>query len=744
LKDTYKKKVIVSLYVLGIISLLSFLLNFFETTSLKDSLVEKPDNSVSYCDQLSYKNSQYHNLSNLTSIDIEISDNKEWNVNLFKAFISLKDNNYVISEKYKKEFNSEVTFHYNNQDACKFDATTRIHGDLGDHLQANNGVVEASLNVKLLNGNVDNITKFILFIPKTRNSENEIFTTSFLRSLNFKSPETRFISTKVNNEQVEYLFQEKISKEFLEKNNLREAPIVEFYENNMWKKVLENQGNVYENLFFFAKVNNTNFMLKNINNFSTGLNALYLLNSNLLKIEWNNSGVKKVFYEVDYNKIFNNEELGMFDASLIGLNAAHGLYLNNRKFYFEPLEEKLIPIYYDGNSQFLSNGEYDIISTLREAKNLQTIIESANVLVNYLEKNNLDIDDLHAELNNYGYEISKMEIKLLIQQFVKNIKVIKNYDIKDSFPKKSIAMKPALPSKYFEIIKDELLLCESSTCKDITILETKKIIRNDFNSNGLDFKLIQNNSIAKGKFEYTKIPTAKIIKINDPEIVINQENKIISINLNSPDQRVVFIDGEMKNWEVNIDHKLNLPTSQIRNDKNLLTGCVTFKDMKFIDLKVTIKNAFCEDGLNFISSTGTIANLFSEESSFDGIDLDFSNLKIKYIKVKNSKNDCIDMSYGKYELGKLDLENCGDKGVSIGEKSNVTIDEALINRSYTGIAVKDGSYSKIQSLNSTKAMECINIFQKKQEFGPAKLSVNNLNCNENKIIIQEGSQLEND
>ena len=86
MKDTYKKKVIVSLYVLGIISILSLVLNFFETTSLKESLVENSDINLGYCNQLSYKNSQYHNLSNLTSIEIEISDNKEWNVNLFKAF----------------------------------------------------------------------------------------------------------------------------------------------------------------------------------------------------------------------------------------------------------------------------------------------------------------------------------------------------------------------------------------------------------------------------------------------------------------------------------------------------------------------------------------------------------------------------------------------------------------------------------------------------------------------------------
>ena len=42
---------------------------------------------------------------------------------------------------------------------------------------------------------------------------------------------------------------------------------------------------------------------------------------------------------------------------------------------------------------------------------------------------------------------------------------------------------------------------------------------------------------------------------------------------------------------------------------------------------------------------------------------------MKKLEVKNSNNDCIDVSMGNYIIEKVIIENCGDKGVSVGEKS---------------------------------------------------------------------------
>ena len=88
----------------------------------------------------------------------------------------------------------------------------------------------------------------------------------------------------------------------------------------------------------------------------------------------------------------------------------------------------------------------------------------------------------------------------------------------------------------------------------------------------------------------------------------------------------------------------------------------------------------CEDSINFIRVNGSLDNLYISESKSDGFDADFSKLKINNIKIFDSGNDCIDFSYGEYELINVKLSGCGDKGVSIGEKSTVKLEKAYCRK----------------------------------------------------------------
>ena len=59
-------------------------------------------------------------------------------------------------------------------------------------------------------------------------------------------------------------------------------------------------------------------------------------------------------------------------------------------------------------------------------------------------------------------------------------------------------------------------------------------------------------------------------------------------------------------------------------------------------------------------------------------------------------NDCVDLS-GVLKIVSVDLETCSDKGVSIGEKSQVIIENSTIDKTNIGIAVKDSSQLKINN-----------------------------------------------
>ena len=162
-----------------------------------------------------------------------------------------------------------------------------------------------------------------------------------------------------------------------------------------------------------------------------------------------------------------------------------------------------------------------------------------------------------------------------------------------------------------------------------------------------------------------------------------------------------------------------------RMDQSSLTGCITFLDSYIKNIDIFIKDAQCEDAVNFIRSKGKINNIEIYNSKSDAVDMDFSDLKINSIKIDRAGNDCVDVSFGKYIFKKIELNKCGDKGVSVGEISNVKIIYSLISNSQTAIATKDSSVSKINEIRSINNNVCIENFNKKKEFNGGITYINN-------------------
>lgn len=160
------------------------------------------------------------NFNDIKSLQIDINDSNGWYRNLISAYFSEE---IIMKREFKNYFLGKVKINILDKE-CSYDAEVRINGDFKDHIEIEN--LNASLDVKLLNGNILGIVKFKLFIPETRYSDNEIFVTSVLEELNFTVPRTSYINVNINNfgEKI-YIFQEKVVKELLEFHSFREGPI---------------------------------------------------------------------------------------------------------------------------------------------------------------------------------------------------------------------------------------------------------------------------------------------------------------------------------------------------------------------------------------------------------------------------------------------------------------------------------------------------------------------------------------
>ena len=121
----------------------------------------------------------------------------------------------------------------------------------------------------------------------------------------------------------------------------------------------------------------------------------------------------------------------------------------------------------------------------------------------------------------------------------------------------------------------------------------------------------------------------------------------------------------------------------------------------------------------------------------------FSNGNIKNISFDNIGNDALDFSGTNSYIENIMMRNIGDKGISAGEESKINIKNISIKNSYIGIASKDNSIIQGENININDSDIGLAAYQKKSEFGPGKIELNNIvlkNINKD-FLLEEFSTL---
>ena len=82
----------------------------------------------------------------------------------------------------------------------------------------------------------------------------------------------------------------------------------------------------------------------------------------------------------------------------------------------------------------------------------------------------------------------------------------------------------------------------------------------------------------------------------------------------------------------------------------------------------------------------------------------------------------------KLQIINLVTKNCGDKGLSVGEKSNVVVNEFYSSNSEFGAVSKDSSVTKINKARISNNKYCIAAYNKKQEFAGSIIKIKDADC----------------
>ncbi|NUO03034.1 MAG: right-handed parallel beta-helix repeat-containing protein [Saprospiraceae bacterium] len=161
----------------------------------------------------------------------------------------------------------------------------------------------------------------------------------------------------------------------------------------------------------------------------------------------------------------------------------------------------------------------------------------------------------------------------------------------------------------------------------------------------------------------------------------------------------------------------------LREDGWILTGAVNFYESEVRLYRCIFRRNHCEDALNIIRSHFNLEECQFINTFFDAFDSDFCKGEVLNCTFRDIGNDAMDFSGSVATIRNCRAIRCGDKGISTGEESDVTVLGATIENANIGAASKDFSTLFIRDITLKNCAQGFAAYQKKPEFGGAHIVV---------------------
>lgn len=406
-------------------------------------------------------------------------------------------------------------------------------------------------------------------------------------------------------------------------------------------------------------------------------------------------------------------------------NEVYEKHLNQKNFnslkYFNLYENHL-------NIRAFNNGNIEIKNLTNTKIKIKSIIIDD---LNYLKKTNFSIEPSKYTLiseKNFNLGVSpnlnsKIKIKYSFDNEIDN-------KIYETFIEEKILLIDD-NTKFFNFKKNGVLINE----KNIIFDSKEYLISNPIHipdSYNLVIKAGANLKFSKDSY---------IFGNNVSLSFLGEKNKNIYLTSLEESWKGIHIIGNKKKSKINFTKFSNL--NYFNNSKFNLTGGINFYD-SFVDIKNSdFSKSYSEDMLNLIHSKFNISNCNFSNNSSDAIDSDYSEGLISGSTFQNVKGDAIDTSGSSVIISDVSINNVVDKGISVGEKSNVKVINTSIFNTSIGIASKDSSIVTGNNLTIKKSKKYdLASYNKKKIFNGGNIDISNvksdkkfLSQNKSKIII---------
>lgn len=660
----------------------------------------------------------------------------------------------------------------------------RLKGDLLDHLDTEKWSFRITIKD---NKTIDGMKEISLQAPERR-GVNEWLYYKLLEMEGLIALRYIPVEFYLNNKLLgEYTIEESFSKELLENNNKTEGPIIKIDEDLSWSIISERQGINFLDFKLIANVDafSMNSILKDeqeYQKFITGREMLYQsLNESITDI-YDLEKLAKFMAIIDlmgahhgfiehnmrfyYNPITSLLEPIGYDANagepinLLSYNIITdynwlNLNLKNTNFikkyiqnivkfsnndYINKILALDIPV--NTNREVIMYNQEQINKILNPITAIQAYAEIYDDQILKIKIGNIQKLPIEIlELNYNGVKISENE---------NNTKILWSDNTRVTFIEYEFKMPQGFEYNYKNIEKLDITYKILGTDKlkseivhpypqTTDISEELNIKESNFDT--FDFMSYRNSIIITGEhtinktlvvpkgFILTAYPGTKIDLVNNATIIsyspVNfigtSEEPVTIMSSDGTGQGLTLLQAENESV---IDNVIFYNLSEPRQGNWHLTGAVTFYEspVKITNSRFLSSNA--EDALNIKNSEFNISNNLFKNTKSDCLDLDFTTGTISNSEFTNCGGDGLDTSGSIITINNVKINKTGDKGISIGEASIATINDAKISNTYLGLASKDSSIINAQGVIFTNNTYDLTAYQKKEEYGPSNITIN--------------------
>ncbi len=339
---------------------------------------------------------------------------------------------------------------------------------------------------------------------------------------------------------------------------------------------------------------------------------------------------------------------------------------------------------------------------------------------------------------NMKWMVANFDIKKMIKEVYLNYNILGNPNTK----------KTSIRERNFESINiSKKMPFGNSNIADIdwiTISHEKKIIKIASGE-----QIVKNSILFPKEYQVYILPGTMLTLQNNANLLFqgpvfiegDKDNPVIIQSNKEKGGGLLVLNSENRSKLKNVlFYGLSTPKYKDLN----LSGSITFYESD-VDISNVIFNNNYEgdDYLNIIRSKFTINDSIFKKILFDAVDFDFCDGLITNTIFEEIGNDALDFSGSTAKIDNIIVNNIHDKVISAGEESYITILDTQINNSNFGLVSKDRSEILANNIEFNNVNYIAAAYQKKSEFGPSKININNHRVVEgdSEFIVGNNSQI---